>query len=429
MAGTRTGKQYEELRTTALRIAHCLEQECGLTVFFAGQNAKTKEVFDEPDFSLIEDMEALQQSTYFLLLYPERLVSSVLVEAGMAIALEKKAVYFVRDPKHLPFILRHLDRVRPVKIYEYKTVDRILKLLRDHKARLFEPWAEQRHKPIEDSLATSEAVGYRPLQTYRPEDRVGPYTLLRPLGQGTFGVVWLAEKRSSLATTQVAIKFPLAAGLDLAAVKNEAEVWVRASGHPNVLPVIEADIYDGHVAIVTEYATDGSLAAWLTRHWRPESAMECAVALCSGILSGLAHLHSRGLVHRDLKPANVLLQGEVPRIADFGLARILQSVDQTCSIGGTPAYMAPEAWEGIRSERTDLWSVGVILYELLAGRRPFLEDELAEVRQAVLTHEPAPLPASIPTELVAVVRKALSKDPAARFQSAIEMRTDLLIRR
>jgi hypothetical protein len=164
MAGTRTGKQYEELRALALTVARCLEQDCGLTVFFAGRHAETREGFDEPDFSLVEDMAALKRSTYFLLLYPERLVSSVLVEAGMAVALDKKAVYFVRDVRHLPFMLRHLNRVCPVKVYEYKTVDRIVKLLRDHKVQLFEPWAGQLGQPAGDPLATRDAAGGRPLE-------------------------------------------------------------------------------------------------------------------------------------------------------------------------------------------------------------------------------------------------------------------------
>jgi hypothetical protein len=418
MAGLKTDQRYQDLRAEALEVTRCLEEECGLSVFFAGRDLEDRAAFGAPDFSVVTDIEALKQSRYFLLLYPERLVSSVLVEAGIALALGKKAVYFVRDSKHLPFMLRHIDRVYPVKIYEYRGVDRILKLLREHRGRLFEPWRE----PAPAGPPTAAPAGTRlDLQADR---RIGPYTLVRQIGAGACGFVWLAERRSSLATTQVALKFQAAAGLDVAAVRREAELWVQASGHPNVLPVIEAEVYEGWLVIVSPYAPHGSLRDWLTRHGGRAPTVAQALDLGVGILAGLGHLHGRRLVHRDLKPANVLLEGDCPRIADFGLARVLQSCDQTQTVAGTPTYMAPEAWEGERSPAADLWSVGVMLYEMLAGRPPFPETDLNALRRAVRQGEPPPLP-SVPGELAAVVARALARDPAQRFPSAAEMAATL----
>jgi hypothetical protein len=426
MAGARTEERYQGLRAEALQVVDCLERECGLTAFFAGRDVPSRDAFDEPDYSVVVDVEALKKSRYFLLLYPEKLVSSVLVEAGIALALGKKAVYFARDARHLPFMLRHLDRVCPVKIYEYRAVERVLKLLREHGARLFEPWREPvRGTPApdrDDPEATRAPPGETAQQlALRADARIGPYTLVRRIGAGACGVVWLAERRSSLATTQLALKFQSADTLDAAAVRREAELWVQASGHPNVLPVIEAEIYNGWLVIVSPYAQDGSLRAWLDHHGGRAPTVGRAVALGTGILAGLAHLHGRGLVHRDLKPANVLLEGDNPRIADFGLARLLHSCQQTLSVAGTPAYMAPEAWEGERSATADLWSVGVILYEALVGCLPFPEVDLLRLRQAVRDREPPPLPASVPGHIAAAVTRALSRDPQGRHGSAEEM--------
>jgi serine/threonine-protein kinase len=250
---------------------------------------------------------------------------------------------------------------------------------------------------------------------------VGPYTLVRELGKGTCGVVWLAERRASLATTRFALKFPTTEAVDPKGIRREAQLWVQASGHPNVLPVIEAEFYEGRLVIVTPFAEDGSLRDWLRQRGSRTSNVDAAVGMCSGILAGLAHLHGRRLVHRDLKPANVLLEGTSPRIADFGLARILHSAEQTYTIAGTPAYMAPEAWEGERSEATDLWSVGVMLYELLVGQRPFPDSDVSHLKTAIRDADPPAMPPSIPEHLVGATLKALNKEPTHRYQSADDM--------
>ena len=100
----------------------------------------------------------------------------------------------------------------------------------------------------------------------QPETKIGPYTLVNKIGEGQFGVVWLAERRASLATTRFALKLPKTIDADIEEIKQEAEVWMNASGHPNILPIIEAEIYDEQVVIVSEYAPDGSLSVWLKRH-------------------------------------------------------------------------------------------------------------------------------------------------------------------
>lgn len=106
---------------------------------------------------------------------------------------------------------------------------------------------------------------------FRPGDKIGPYTLINKLGRGAFGVVWLAERRTQITTTTAAIKIPLDEEISIESIRNEADVWVRASGHPNVLPIIEADIYGEHIIIASEYAPNGSLVSYLKDSTKPQS--------------------------------------------------------------------------------------------------------------------------------------------------------------
>jgi serine/threonine protein kinase len=257
-------------------------------------------------------------------------------------------------------------------------------------------------------------------------DMIGPYVLVEKLGRGAFGVVWLAEKRGAIFTSRVALKMPNDEDVDLDAVSREAHVWARAAGHPNVLPIIDADVYDGQVVIVSEYAPDGSLSAWARRHGGKAPSAESAAAMIEGVLAGLEHLHSKNIIHRDLKPDNILLQGETPRLADFGIARVLKTTSPySTMISGTPQYMAPEAYKGRRTEQTDLWAVGVILYQLLTSSLPFQREDPASVMFAVLTEQPPPLPSSTPDLLQEVMAKSLEKEPERRYRTAKEMRQAL----
>ena len=259
---------------------------------------------------------------------------------------------------------------------------------------------------------------------FNPGDQIGPYTLKNKLGRGAFGVVWLAERRTQITTTTAAIKIPLDEEISIEAIKNEADLWVRASGHPNVLPIIDADIYGDYVIIASEYAPDGSLDSYLKINGKAKSDEE-AVEIVAGILAGLEHLHSRSIIHRDLKPANILFQGSTPRLADFGISRVLKSTSQSSSVMGTPSYMAPEAFDNKRTEQTDIWSVGVIFYQLLSGHLPFEQADITSLLGAILTRNPDPLPITVPKSLQNVIERALAKDPVFRYKSAAEMRTAL----
>lgn len=126
-----------------------------------------------------------------------------------------------------------------------------------------------------------------------------------------------------------------------------------------------------------------------------------------------------------MKPANILFQGDTPRLADFGISRVLKSTSQSSNIMGTPSYMAPEAFDGKRNEQTDIWSVGVIFYQLLAGRLPFEEADITSLLGAIFSRNPDPLPVSVPKSLQNVIARALAKDVNVRYKSAAEMRSAL----
>lgn len=253
--------------------------------------------------------------------------------------------------------------------------------------------------------------------------QIGPYTLIRRLGRGGFGDVWLAERKSKFLTKKVAVKLPHDDQVDFDTIQREAGLWEEASGHPNVLPIIDAEVYDGQVVIVSEFADGGSLDDKLKDVGT--TSIKEAVDLTMGVLNGLEFLHSRRIIHRDIKPQNILLQGNTPRLADFGISRAMATSAVSSTIIGTDAYMSPEAFDGKRTVQTDIWSTGVVLYQLLNGSLPFPQTHPTERMFAVLTKDFEPLADDIPNDLRMIVTTALAKLPENRFASAGAMREAL----
>ena len=221
----------------------------------------------------------------------------------------------------------------------------------------------------------------------KPNDRIGPYQLIRKLGKGSFGEVWLAQpdKKES---SPVAVKLSNDPDLDVNALLQEVTVWARAGRHPNVVEFLGVQVYDQQAVIVSEFVPDGSLEQWLRQHGGRAPSIESAIRMIDGILAGLEYLHSISVIHRDLKPANILMHGDTPRLADFGHSRVLDSSIHSSKYVGTPAYSAPEAFDAVRNEQTDLWSIGVIFYEMLVGRRPFPQRDSNSLIKAILMDEP-----------------------------------------
>jgi len=260
---------------------------------------------------------------------------------------------------------------------------------------------------------------------FHATDNIGPYTLTRMLGRGAFGEVWLADRATSLFTTKVALKLPIGNSEDLDSVRREAQLWLSANGHPNIVPVLDAEVYNGQIAIASEYVAGGTLEDWISAHGEVLPPVSSAIAVADGILAGLDYLHRIGLTHRDLKPPNVLMQEGIARLTDFGLAGIIHASSHSANITGTPRYMAPEAFSGQYAPASDLWAVGVILYELLSGNHPFPANGLIEQILAVQNNSPVDLPVEVPSQLRMVVSRLLARQAEQRFPSASAVREAL----
>jgi serine/threonine protein kinase len=267
----------------------------------------------------------------------------------------------------------------------------------------------------------------------RISDALPAYDVTGEIGRGAWGVVYAARHRQL--GRAVAIKqLPTAFGADpdlRARFTSEAQL-IASLDHPHIVPVYDYLERDGLYLIVMEHLSGGTL--W-DRFSGDGLGQDEAVAILLAVCSALDHAHERGVLHRDVKPENVLLTASgTPKLTDFGIAKLLTStrtaLTQAGTAMGTPAYMAPEqARAAALSPATDVYSCGVMLYEMLSGTLPFPEsaDPVVQLYQQV--HEEArPLATAapgVPAGLCQVVMQALEKDPTARYPSAVELGVSL----
>jgi serine/threonine protein kinase/Leucine-rich repeat (LRR) protein len=274
-----------------------------------------------------------------------------------------------------------------------------------------------------DSKPAEEAE--EPLPT-----KIGKFEVVEKIGAGAFGVV--VRARDPQLDREVAIKFPRRGTLDKEFLRFTREAVAAANmHHPNICPVYEVGTADGRPYIVMSLVPGKSLAEHLRQAKEPMPIRQ-AVLTVRKLAQALALAHDKGIVHRDLKPANVMLDRERKDVVimDFGLARVERHDDIGLTVSGmvlgTPAYMSPEQARGDQKAigpPTDIYSLGVILHELLTRQRPF-EGSMAEVLGKIL-HVPAPGPAAmrpeVGSQLDGIVRKCMAKEPAQRFRSMREL--------
>jgi len=257
--------------------------------------------------------------------------------------------------------------------------------------------------------------------------RIGPYEIVRRLSQGGMGVLYLGK--DPRIGRSVAIKV-LHVHSDEVRVRFLREA--RTAGglqHPNIVTIYDVGEYDEQPYIAMEYI-DGHTLAELIRQ-RADLSMPRRLELIEALCDGLAYAHQRGVVHRDVKPANVMVsQHGLLKILDFGIARVVDSgLTQVGLVIGTPNYMSPEQVEGLEVDRrSDVFSVGLVLYELLSFKQAFPGETPHAVSFHILSREPAPLDRLVPTidrALCEIVDRALCKTRDARYQDLSTMRTDV----
>ncbi|MEI8384318.1 MAG: serine/threonine-protein kinase, partial [Planctomycetota bacterium] len=265
----------------------------------------------------------------------------------------------------------------------------------------------------------------------RLPERIGRYRVERVLGKGGFGLVFLAYDEQL--ERHVAVKVPHA---KLVSRPEDAEAYlteartVASLDHPHIVAVHDVGSSDEFPCYVVSKYIDGTDLFSRLKHSRLN--LHEAVELVATVAEALHYAHKRGLVHRDIKPGNILIdKNGTAFVVDFGLALREQDLGKGPRYAGTPAYMSPEQarGEGHRVDgRSDIFSLAVVLYELLVGRRPFSEETSAELLEAITKHEPKPprqIDDKIPKEVDRICLKALSKRASERYSSAKDMADDL----
>jgi len=262
------------------------------------------------------------------------------------------------------------------------------------------------------------------------DQTVRHYRITTKLGEGGMGEVYLAE--DTKLNRRVAMKFlPESLSSDNDArelLLREAQAASKLS-HSNIVTIYSIETSEGRDFITMEYVEGEELDAYC----RAKSpSLDEILGLATGIVAGLIKAHQMGIVHRDLKPGNVLIDADArAKICDFGLAKIegVSKLTQSGSTMGTLSYMSPEQALGSEVDhRSDIYSLGVILYELVAGRPPFKEPNEAAMIYSIVNEQPEPLArykADVPEELQRLIAKCMSKRPDERYQSAADLRTDI----
>lgn len=261
---------------------------------------------------------------------------------------------------------------------------------------------------------------------FAPEQKVGKYRIIKALGSGGFGAVYLAE--DEIIGKRVALKVPHRQNQEIEALAAEAKLMAPLS-HPNIVQVLTADRdpAGGAFFIVMEYIEGESLAERLTRVGSLEEPK--AVQLSTEIADAVRHAHSHSVLHRDLRPSNVLLaKGDQAKVVDFSVSRLLDQNPYASTRIGSPPYMAPEHFQGRAIFASDIYSLGVMMYEMVTGVLPYFDINPVRLEELVALGRFTPPNLKnrrVSKEFSDIVSRAMARDLSQRYRGAAELLEEL----
>jgi eukaryotic-like serine/threonine-protein kinase len=254
---------------------------------------------------------------------------------------------------------------------------------------------------------------------------IGKYRVLSPLGSGGFGTVYLAE--DTWIDKKVALKVPHKQNLDFNEMLKEARL-LGSMSHPNIVTVLTAEKEENVFFIVMEYVSGDTLEHLIMRDGPLEltRALDFSCQICNAV----DHAHRAGILHRDLRPGNMLIsETGIVKVTDFGTSRFLEIAAHGTTVIGSPPYMAPEQFHGKAVFASDIYSVGVTMYQMLTGSLPYdtpAPADLARLERGELVTAPRLKNPKIPKVINDIVLRALAPDPTARYQRAADVLNDIL---
>jgi eukaryotic-like serine/threonine-protein kinase len=257
---------------------------------------------------------------------------------------------------------------------------------------------------------------------------IGKYRILSTLGSGGFGTVYLAE--DTWIDKKVAIKVPHKQALDFSELLKEPRLLASMS-HPNIVTVLTAEMQDDIFFIVMEYVTGETLEQAIAR----EGAMDLtrALDLTCQMCNAVDHAHRAGVLHRDLRPGNMLVSDTgMLKVTDFGTSRFLEIAAHGTTVIGSPPYMAPEQFHGKAVFASDVYSIGITMYEMLTGTLPYQTPTPADIERLMrgeLVQPPRLKNAKIPKAINDIVMRALAPDLTVRYARAADLLADVLAAR
>jgi eukaryotic-like serine/threonine-protein kinase len=254
---------------------------------------------------------------------------------------------------------------------------------------------------------------------------LGKYKIVAPLGSGGFGTVYLAQ--DTWIDKKVAIKVPHRQGLDFGELLREPRLLASVS-HPNIVAITTAEKQENVFFIVMEYVQGETLENIIALQGALElnRALDFTCQICNAV----DHAHKQGVIHRDLRPANVLVtENDMLKVADFGTSRFLEIAAHGTTVIGSPPYMAPEQFHGKAVFASDIYSLGVTMYQMLTGMLPYeapAPADLDKLMSGELVTAPRLKNPSIPRAVNDIVLRALAPDITARYQRAADLLEDVL---